>query len=165
LPGGLHARSRDLILPVALKELVNKVTEARKAAESNLITRREETAALRSRANPAKLRAENPTLIRMRALKVLEKVVSGGKLSVVLGEIGSRRPCVVNLIWRIDRGGSPPRVRRVLPEQYPVTDSVAPSDPHQVPPRTRRLWRRRVKPGGNEAWTPGVSPVSWFQCS
>ena len=38
---------------------MNKVTEAKKEAEANLITRGEETAALRSQANTAKLLAEN----------------------------------------------------------------------------------------------------------
>jgi regulator of protease activity HflC (stomatin/prohibitin superfamily) len=88
---------RDLILPGDMKELMNKVTEARKAAEANLITRREETAALRSQANTAKLLAENPTLMRLRELEVLEKVVASGKLSVVLGEKGLAER-VINLI-------------------------------------------------------------------
>jgi regulator of protease activity HflC (stomatin/prohibitin superfamily) len=88
---------RDLILPGDMKELMNKVTEARKAAEANLITRREETAALRSQANTAKLLAENPTLMRMRELEVLEKVVAGGKLNVVLSDKGLADR-VVNLI-------------------------------------------------------------------
>ncbi len=88
---------RDLILPGDMKELMNKVTEARKAAEANLITRREETAALRSQANTAKLLAENPTLMRLRELEVLEKVVASGKLNVVLGEKGLADR-VVNLI-------------------------------------------------------------------
>lgn len=88
---------RDLILPGDMKDLMNKVTEARKVAEANIITRREETAALRSQANTAKLLAENPTLMRMRELEVLEKVVAGGKLSVVLGEKGLADR-VVNLI-------------------------------------------------------------------
>jgi regulator of protease activity HflC (stomatin/prohibitin superfamily) len=79
---------RDLILPGDMKELMNKVTEAKKAAEANLITRREETAALRSQANTAKLLAENPTLMRLRELEVLEKVAASGKLRVVLGEKG-----------------------------------------------------------------------------
>jgi regulator of protease activity HflC (stomatin/prohibitin superfamily) len=79
---------RDLILPGDMKELMNKVTEARKAAEANLITRREETAALRSQSNTAKLLAENPTLMRLRELEILEKALSSGKLSVVLGEKG-----------------------------------------------------------------------------
>jgi SPFH domain / Band 7 family len=88
---------RDLILPGDMKELMNKVTEAKKAAEANLITRREETAALRSQANTAKLLAENPTLMRMRELEVLEKIVASGKLSVILGEKGLADR-VVNLI-------------------------------------------------------------------
>jgi regulator of protease activity HflC (stomatin/prohibitin superfamily) len=88
---------RDLILPGDMKELMNKVTEARKAAEANLITRREETAALRSQSNTAKLLAENPTLMRLRELEVLEKIIASGKLSVVLGEKGLADR-VVNLI-------------------------------------------------------------------
>jgi hypothetical protein len=35
---------RDVILPGDMKDLMNKVTEAKKAAEANLIVRREETA-------------------------------------------------------------------------------------------------------------------------
>jgi regulator of protease activity HflC (stomatin/prohibitin superfamily) len=77
---------RDLILPGDMKDLMNKVTEAKKAAEANLITRREETAALRSQANTAKLLADNPTLMRLRELEVLEKVAANGNLNVVLGE-------------------------------------------------------------------------------
>ena len=84
----LSAGVRDVILPGDMKELMNRVIEARKAAEANLVTRREETAALRSQANTAKLLAENPVLMRLRELEVLEKVAGGGKLSVVLGEKG-----------------------------------------------------------------------------
>jgi regulator of protease activity HflC (stomatin/prohibitin superfamily) len=97
---GLHVANlaiRDLILPGEMKDLMNKVTEAKKAAEANLITRREETAALRSQANTAKLLAENPTLMRMRELEVLEKIMASGKLNVVLGEKGLADR-VVNLI-------------------------------------------------------------------
>ena len=79
---------RDVILPGDMKDLMNKVTEARKAAEANLIARREETAAMRSQANTAKLLAESPTLMRLRELEVLEKIAASGKLSVVLGEKG-----------------------------------------------------------------------------
>jgi regulator of protease activity HflC (stomatin/prohibitin superfamily) len=77
---------RDVILPGDMKDLMNKVTEARKAAEANLIARREETAAIRSQANTAKLLAESPTLMRLRELEVLEKIASAGKLNIVLGE-------------------------------------------------------------------------------
>lgn len=88
---------RDVILPGDMKELMNKVTEAKKAAEANLISRREETAAMRSQANTARLLADNPTLMRLRELEVLEKVASTGKLNVVLGEKGLADR-VVNLL-------------------------------------------------------------------
>jgi regulator of protease activity HflC (stomatin/prohibitin superfamily) len=88
---------RDVILPGDMKDLMNKVTEAKKAAEANLIVRREETAAMRSQANTAKLLAENPTLMRLRELEVLEKVAASGKLNVVLGEKGLTDR-VVNLL-------------------------------------------------------------------
>lgn len=77
---------RDVILPGDMKDLMNKVTEARKAAEANLISRREETAAMRSQANTAKLLADNPVLMRLRELEVLEKIAAAGKLNIVLGE-------------------------------------------------------------------------------
>ena len=79
---------RDIVLPGEMKELMNKVTEARKAAEAALITRREETAAMRSQANTAKILETNPVLMRLRELEVLEKVADKAKLSVVLGEGG-----------------------------------------------------------------------------
>jgi regulator of protease activity HflC (stomatin/prohibitin superfamily) len=88
---------RDVILPGDMKDLMNKVTEAKKAAEANLIARREETAAMRSQANTAKLLADNPTLMRLRELEVLENVASKGKLNIVLGEKGLAER-VVNLL-------------------------------------------------------------------
>lgn len=88
---------RDVILPGEMKDLMNKVTEARKAAEANLIARREETAAMRSQGNTAKLLAESPTLMRLRELEVLEKIASAGKLNIVLGDKGLADK-VVNLL-------------------------------------------------------------------
>jgi regulator of protease activity HflC (stomatin/prohibitin superfamily) len=88
---------RDVILPGDMKDLMNKVTEAKKAAEANLIVRREETAAMRSQANTARLLADNPTLMRLRELEVLERVAASGKLNVVLGEKGLADR-VVNLL-------------------------------------------------------------------
>ena len=93
----VSAGVRDVILPGDMKELMNKVMEARKAAEANLVTRREETAALRSQANTAKLLADNPTLMRLRELETLEKVATAGHLKVVLGEKGLADR-VVNLL-------------------------------------------------------------------
>ena len=60
----------------------------RKAADANLIMRREETAAMRSQANTARLLDKNPTLMRLRELDVLEKVAGNSKLNVILGEKG-----------------------------------------------------------------------------
>ncbi len=88
---------RDVILPGDMKDLMNKVTEAKKAAEANLIARREETAAMRSQANTAKLLADNPTLMRLRELEVLEKIASAGNMNIVLGEKGLADR-VVNLL-------------------------------------------------------------------
>ncbi len=79
---------RDVILPGEMKDLMNKVTEAKKAAEAALITRREETAAMRSQANTARILESSPTLMRLRELEVLEKVSEKANLTVVLGEKG-----------------------------------------------------------------------------
>jgi regulator of protease activity HflC (stomatin/prohibitin superfamily) len=79
---------RDVILPGEMKELMNKVIEAQKAAEAALISRREETAAVRSQANTARLLEQNPTLMRLREIEALEKVAEKGRLSVMLGEGG-----------------------------------------------------------------------------
>jgi len=79
---------QDRATVVDLKDLMNKVTEAKKAAEANLISRREETAAMRSQANTAKVLADNPTLMRLREPEVLEKIASSGKLNIVPGEKG-----------------------------------------------------------------------------
>ena len=88
---GLEVRAvgiRDVILPGDMKEILNRVTEARKAAEAALVTRREETAAMRSQANTARIFESNPTLMRLRELEVLEKVADKANLTVVLGEGG-----------------------------------------------------------------------------
>ena len=88
---------RDVILPGEMKDLMNKVTEAKKAAEANLIVRREETAAMRSQVNTAKLLQDNPTLMRLRELEVLEKIASQSKLNIMLGEKGLAEK-VMNLL-------------------------------------------------------------------
>jgi hypothetical protein len=93
----VSAGIRDVILPGDMKELKNKVTEAKKAAEANLIVRREETATMRSQANTAKVLEGNPTLMRLREMEVLEKIAGGGKLNVILGEKGLAER-VVNLL-------------------------------------------------------------------
>jgi len=88
---------RDIILPGEMKDLMNKVTEAKKASEANLIVRREETAAMRSQLNTAKLFENNPGLMRLRELEVLEKIAQTSKLNIVLGEKGLT-DSIVNLL-------------------------------------------------------------------
>ncbi|GJM27164.1 MAG: hypothetical protein DHS20C16_35790 [Phycisphaerae bacterium] len=88
---------RDIILPGEMKDLLNRVTEAKKAAEANLITRREETAAMRSQVNTAKLLESNPTLMRLRELETLATIAESTKLQVILGEKGLADR-VVNLL-------------------------------------------------------------------
>ncbi len=65
---------KDVILPGEMKEILNRVVEAEKVAQANLIRRREETAATRSLLNTARLMDENPTLLRLKELETLEKV-------------------------------------------------------------------------------------------
>ena len=77
---------RDVILPGDMRALMNRVTEAKKAAEANLITRREETAAARSQANTARLLADNPALMRLRELETLERIAERGELRVYVGD-------------------------------------------------------------------------------
>ncbi|HYR27005.1 MAG TPA: slipin family protein [Thermoanaerobaculia bacterium] len=81
----VSAGVKDVILPGDMKDLMNKVTEAKKAAEASLITRREETAAMRMQANTAKILESNPTLMKLKELEVLEKVAGKSNLTVLLG--------------------------------------------------------------------------------
>ena len=79
---------RDVILPGEMKAILNRVVEAKKAAEADLVTRREETAAMRSQANTARIFESSPALMRQRELEVLEKVAGKAQLTVILGESG-----------------------------------------------------------------------------
>ncbi|MFZ2960298.1 MAG: slipin family protein [Candidatus Ozemobacteraceae bacterium] len=79
---------KDLILPGDIRELMNRVVAAQKEAEANQIVRREETAATRSQCNTAKMMEQNPVLMRLRELEVLERVAEKSKLSLILGEKG-----------------------------------------------------------------------------
>ncbi|HXH37301.1 MAG TPA: slipin family protein [Thermoanaerobaculia bacterium] len=89
---------RDVILPGEMKDLMNRVTEAKKAAEAALITRREETAAMRMQANTAKILESNPTLMRLRELEVLEKVAEKSNLTVLLGDGSGLSDRIVKLL-------------------------------------------------------------------
>lgn len=77
---------KDIILPGEMRTILNQVVEAEKAAQANLIKRREETAAARSQANTAKLLADNPVLARIKELEMIQEILAGSRVSVVLGE-------------------------------------------------------------------------------
>jgi regulator of protease activity HflC (stomatin/prohibitin superfamily) len=65
---------KDVILPGEMREILNSVVQAEKAAQANVIRRREESNATRSLLNTAKLIEDNPTLMRLKELEALEKV-------------------------------------------------------------------------------------------
>ena len=65
---------KDVILPGDMRDMLNKVVNAEKEAEANVIRRREETNATRSLLNTAKVMAENPVMLRLKELEALEKI-------------------------------------------------------------------------------------------
>ena len=77
---------KDIILPGDMKELLGKVVEAEKAAQANVIRRREETNATRSLLNTAKVMESNAVALRLKELETLERVTEKvGNLSVYGG--------------------------------------------------------------------------------
>lgn len=65
---------KDIVLPGEMKTILAQVVEAEKAAQANVIRRREETAATRSLLNTAKVMEGNPIALRMKELETLERV-------------------------------------------------------------------------------------------
>lgn len=65
---------KDIILPGEIKAILSKVVEAEKAAQANVVRRREETAATRSMLNTAKVMEDNPVALRLKELEVLERI-------------------------------------------------------------------------------------------
>ncbi len=77
---------KDIILPGDMKDLLGKVVEAEKAAQANVIRRREETNATRSLLSTAKVMESNGVALRLKELETLEKVTENvGNLSIVGG--------------------------------------------------------------------------------
>lgn len=77
---------KDIVLPGEMKTILAQVVEAEKAAQANVIRRREETAATRSLLNTAKVMEGNPVALRMKELETLERVAERiDKISVVGG--------------------------------------------------------------------------------
>ena len=80
----VQANLKDLVLPGDMKTLLNRVIEAEKEAQANLILRREETAATRSLANTAKMLEKNPMLLRLKEMEQLKELAGHiGQLTIV----------------------------------------------------------------------------------
>lgn len=78
---------KDVILPGEMKTLLNRVIEAQKEAEANVILRREETAATRSLAQTARVLAENPLVVRLKELEAYKDLAAKvGQVHLVLGQ-------------------------------------------------------------------------------
>ncbi|BDU37068.1 slipin family protein [Vibrio nigripulchritudo] len=88
---------KDIILPGEMKAILNQVVEAQKAAEANVIKRREETAATRSLHNTAKVMENNPTLMRLKELEALEKVADKIETLTVYGGLDGLMNGVVKI--------------------------------------------------------------------
>jgi regulator of protease activity HflC (stomatin/prohibitin superfamily) len=99
---GLEVESvgvKDIILPGEMKTILAKVLEAEKAAQANVIRRREETAATRSLLNTAKVMEDSPIALRLKELETLEKVTEKidkisvfGGLEGILKDLAKIRP-------------------------------------------------------------------------
>jgi regulator of protease activity HflC (stomatin/prohibitin superfamily) len=77
---------KDIVLSGEMKTILAQVVEAEKAAQANVICRREETAATRSLLNTAKVMEGNPVALRMKELETLERVAERiDKISVFGG--------------------------------------------------------------------------------
>ncbi len=77
---------KDIVLPGEMKALLAQVVEAEKAAQANVIRRREETSATRSMLNTARVMENNATALRLKELETLEKIAERiDKISVVGG--------------------------------------------------------------------------------
>ncbi|MBE9028337.1 slipin family protein [filamentous cyanobacterium LEGE 11480] len=85
---------KDIILPGEIKTILSKVVEAEKAAQANVVRRREETAATRSMLNTAKVMEDNPVALRLKELEILERIAEkiehinvNGNLDSILTEL------------------------------------------------------------------------------
>ncbi|WP_226668402.1 slipin family protein [Microbulbifer aggregans] len=90
---------KDIILPGDMKLILNQVMEAQKESEANLIKRREETHAMRSLHNTAKMMENSPVLLRLKELEALERVTARidkisvyGGLDSVLNDLVKLKP-------------------------------------------------------------------------
>lgn len=74
---------KDIILTGEMRAIMNQVLEAQKKSQANVISRREETAAIRSMLNTAKLMEDNAMLFKMKEMEYVEKIADKvGEISI-----------------------------------------------------------------------------------
>ena len=95
---------KDIILPGEMKAILNRVVEAEKEAQANLIRRREETAATRSLHNTAKMLEQSPVLLRLKELETLERVTERIDKLTVFGGLDAVLNQLVKIRGEPDRG-------------------------------------------------------------
>jgi regulator of protease activity HflC (stomatin/prohibitin superfamily) len=77
---------KDIILPGEVRDIMNTVLVAEKAAQASVITRREETAATKSLLETAKLMEGNAALYKLKELEYMERICEKvGQISVDSG--------------------------------------------------------------------------------
>jgi regulator of protease activity HflC (stomatin/prohibitin superfamily) len=80
---------KDIVLPGEMKTLLNRVIEVEKQAVANVILRREETAAVRSLANNARVMADHPIMLRLKELEAMKDMAACiDEVRVVVGSDG-----------------------------------------------------------------------------
>lgn len=79
----LRAAVKDVTVPASIREMMLKSVEAEKSTEASLIKAREEVAAARTRANAAKLIADNPAVLRLKKLETLTELAKSPGSTVV----------------------------------------------------------------------------------
>jgi hypothetical protein len=67
---------KDVILTGEMREMMNRVILAEKEAQAGAILRREESAAMRTLLNAAKLMEDNEMLYRLKEMEFVEKVAA-----------------------------------------------------------------------------------------
>jgi regulator of protease activity HflC (stomatin/prohibitin superfamily) len=79
---------KDFVFPPTVRQVFQKVVEARKASQASLESARGEIATLRSLANAARMLDNNPSLVTLKTLQT----VADGKHTIVLGGAGAVLP-------------------------------------------------------------------------
>lgn len=94
---------KRITLPNDMRDLLNKVVEAEKDAEANRIRRADGVAATKSLIDNAKLMKDNPYLLRLKQIEVLDKLADrAGVADPTTGRDGVRFDQVLDALMKYD---------------------------------------------------------------